>query len=171
MRAGEAKILRLLPEYDVTPSLQVLRLACITGDLEAVKLLLDTGIKVNGDDGTDEPLLHIAAYRSQPAIVQFLIDCEADVNLQSPNYGSPITSALEGCIASFFPAPSHFLPRNSIDERILQCEEITRSLLDAGSDIDNATRFNPLYLASYLGSESIVRQVLGHLPQSSDMSD
>ncbi|KAL8917787.1 MAG: hypothetical protein Q9172_005689 [Xanthocarpia lactea] len=171
MRAGQAKILRLLLGHNLPPSLQILRLACITGDLEAVKLLLDTGINVNGDDGTDEPLLHIAAYHSQPAIVQFLIDCGADVNLQSPNYGSPITSALEGCTASFFPAPSHFLPRKSIDERILQCEQITRSLLDAGSDVDIATRFNPLYLASYLGSESIVRQVLEHLPPSSDMSD
>ncbi|KAI4129581.1 MAG: hypothetical protein LQ338_002155 [Usnochroma carphineum] len=188
MEARDADTVRLLLEHGVPPSRELLRQGCAFGALEAVRLLVGTGIDVNGDDGTDEPLLHLAACRSQLAIVQFLIGYGADVNLQSPKYGSPIMSALEGYAAPFLRAHSQPescrslaeqlpLPGPVIDyidlditeaqqkpgyNKFMECEQITRSLLDAGAKVDTTVRTFGLllHLALYMGSEFIVRQLL-----------
>ena len=47
-------------------------------------------------------------------------------------------------------------------KEISQCEQIVRSLFDAGAEMETTTRNfgNALHLASYMGSEVIVRQLL-----------
>ncbi len=184
-------MVRLLLEHGVAPSFEILRQACSAGVLEAVRMLVDTGIDVNEDDGDDAPLLHVAASHSRPDIVQFLIDRGASVKLHSTKYGSPLIAALEGSLASFLRA--HFQPQScrSLAEQlplpgpsydvylmcgkesqqtpgykeVSQCEQIVRSLFDAGAEMDRTIRnfANALHLASYMGSEFIVRQLLARM--------
>jgi ankyrin repeat protein len=101
MQGGDDEMVRLLLEHDVSPSFKMLRQACSAGMLEAVRMLVDTGIDINEDDGGDAPLLHVAASHSRPGIVQFLINRGASVMLRSTNNGSPLIAALEGSMAPF----------------------------------------------------------------------
>ena len=58
---------------------------------------------------------------------------------------------------------SHFKTQSKPGYReFSQCEQIVRSLLDAGAEVDRTIRKfgNALHLASYMGSEFIVRQLL-----------
>lgn len=188
IKARDAKIVRLLLKHEIPASLELARQDCAAGALKAVKLLVSAEIDINDDDGTDEPLLHVAACHSQPAIVQFLIDCGADVDSQSHKYGSLIISTLKGYHVAFLRASSQSefcrshakkLPlsgpleehlvygltdcwRKSGREEIKRCEQITQSLLDAGAKVDITIRIfgNSLHLASYMGFEFIVSQLL-----------
>lgn len=88
-KGGDDEMVRLLLEHGVSPSFEMLRQACSAGVLEAVRMLVDTGIDVNEDDGDDAPLLHVAASHSRLDIVQFLINRGASVMLRSTKHGSP----------------------------------------------------------------------------------
>ena len=152
-------------------------------------MLFDKGIDINEDDGIDPPLLHVAASRSKPDTVHFLIGRGASVRLRSPTYRSPLIAALEGTMAPFLRSRSQpescrylanqlplsgllsdynkFIGGMEIDQKpgykeIFQCEQIVRSLFDADAEMDTAIRSfgNALHLASYFGSEIIVRQML-----------
>ena len=189
---GDYEMVCLLLEHGASPSFEILRRACSAGVLEAVRMLVDIGIEIDEDDGDDAPLLHVAASHSRPDIVQFLIKRGANVMLRSTKYGSPLIAALEGYMAPFLrgrlqpescqslakqlplPGPLYvYLPYPKIMggtesqqkpgyKEVFQCEQIVRSLLEAGAEIDTTTRNfgNALHLASYMGSEVIVRQLL-----------
>ena len=182
------EIVRLLLENGVSPSFEMLRRGCAVGALEVVRMLVDTGIDVNEDDGDDSPLLHVAACHSRPDIVKFLISRGANTLLRSATYGSPLVAALEGTMAPFLrsgsqpescrslamklPHPRSMNEFYIIDgtdpqqkpgyKEVLQCEQIVRILFDAGAEMDTTIRTfgNALHLASYIGSEVIVRQLL-----------
>ena len=188
VECGGHEIVRLLLENGVSPSFETLRRACAVGALEVVRMLVDTGIDVNEDDGDDSPLLHVAACHSRPDIVKFLISRGANTLLRSATYGSPLIAALEGTMAPFLRSCSqpescrslamklpHPRSLNEIDiigttdaqqepgyKEALQCEQIVRILFDAGAEMDTTIRNfgNALHLASYMGSEVIVRQLL-----------
>jgi ankyrin repeat protein len=188
MWGGDDETIRRLLEHGVSPSFDLLRRACSAGVLEAVRLLVDTGIDVNEDDGDDAPLLHVAASHSRPGIVQFLINRGASIMLRSTKYGSPLIATLEGSMAPFLRgywqpescrslAKQLPLPERSYNYRISggtksqhkpgykevsECEQIVRRLFDAGAEMDATMRDfgNALHLASYMGSEAIVRQLL-----------
>ncbi len=185
---NDEKIVRLLLERGVYLSFDMLRYACAIGVLDVVRMLVDERIDVNQDDGDDGPLLHVAASHSRPGIVQFLIGRGANVSLRSTKYGSPLIAALEGSMTAFLRSPSqpqscrslaNQLPRfrlchehirfrdmqsqHKLGYRVISdCEQIVRSLLDAGAEADTHIRLfgNALHLASYMGSEVIVRQLL-----------
>ncbi len=187
IKSGDGELVRLLLEYGTSPSFDMLRQACAAGTLEAVKMLVDLGIDINEEDGDDAPLLHVAASHSRPSIVQFLIDSGANVMLRSTKYGSPLIAALEGSIAPLLGSYSqpescqslakqlpHSGPVDPIDQwnsgiqselgckDISNCEHVVRSLFNADAEIDTTIRSfgNALHLASYMGSEVIVRQLL-----------
>ena len=189
---GDREMVHLLLENGVPPSFKMLRRACGAGVVEVVRMLVDTGINVNEDDGEDAPLLHVAACHSRPDVVQFLIRRGANTTLRSARYGSPLIAALEGTMAPFLRSISQpescrshamDLPRPTPPDRtyrrirrsmgeadqqqpgykeVLQCEKIVRILFDAGAEMDTTIRKfgNALHLASYMGSEDIVRQLL-----------
>ena len=189
---GDREMVHLLLEHGVSPSFKMLRRACGAGVVEVVRMLVDTGIDVNEDDGEDAPLLHVAACHSRPDVVQFLISRGANTMLRSARYGSPLIAALEGTMAPFLRSASQSescqshatdIPRPTPPDRtykrtkrfmreedqqqprykeILQCEKIVRILFDAGAEMDTTIRKfgNALHLASYMGSEVIVRQLL-----------
>ena len=190
IKSGDDEMVCLLLEHGVAPSFEILRQACSAGVLEAVRMLVDTGININEDDGNDAPLLHVAASHSKPDIVQFLIKRGASVMLRSKKYASPVIAALEGSMAPFLrsvrqprscqslakqlplPEPLHnYDPLHNLHIRycqkpeykeISQCEQIVGSLFEAGAEIDMTIRNfgNALHLALYMGSEVIVRQLL-----------
>lgn len=185
---SDNEMVHLLLEDGVSPSFEMLCQACSAGVLEVVRMLVDTGIDVNENDGHDALLLHVAASHSKPDIVQFLINRGADVMLRTKKYGSPLIAALEGSIAPFLRGPSQTEscqslakqlplpePLHDSDPRghresqqkpgykeVLQCEQIVGSLFDAGAEVDTTIRNfgNSLHIASYMGSEVIVRQLL-----------
>jgi len=108
--------------------------------------------------------------------------------LRSPIYGSPLIAALERSMAPFLRCHSQPescrslasqlpLPGSMLDDcffrdphtqrkpgfkEIRQCEQIVRSLFDAGAEMDMTVRTfgNAFHLASYMGSEEIVRYLL-----------
>ena len=98
---GDREMVRLLLVNGVSPSFKMLRRACGAGVVGVVRMLVDTGIDVNGDDGEDAPLLHVAACYSRLDVVQFLISRGANTMLRSVRYGSPLIAALEGTMAPF----------------------------------------------------------------------
>lgn len=182
IRCGNEKMVRLLLESGVPPSFKLFRQACAVGVLGVVRMLVDTGIDVNGDDA---PLLHVAARHLKSDIVQFLINQGSDITIRSTKYGSPLVAALEGFVAPLLPSysqpescqalaeqlplakPRFINPPKGIQEKpgykdLLQCEKIVRSLFNAGVEVDKTIRKfgNALHLASYMGSEVIVRQIL-----------
>lgn len=185
IECGDEEMVRLLLENEVPPSFKLLRQACAVGVLEVVRMLVDTGIDVNGVDGHDAPLLHVAACHLKSDIVQFLINQGSDVTIRSTKYGSPLVAALEGSVAPLLrsysqpetcrslaeqlplPEPVSRHPTKWVQEKpgykdLLQCEQIVRSLFNAGAEVDTTIRKfgNALHLASYMGSEVIVRQLL-----------
>ena len=190
IECGHREMVHLLLEHGLSPSFEMIRRACAAGVLEVVKMLVDTGIDVNEDDGDDSPLLNVAACHSRPDIVKFLISRGANTMLRSATYGSPLIAALEGTMAAFLRSRSQpescrslatKLPRpTSRDEfytvvmmriqqkpgysEILQCEQNVRILFDASAEMDTTIRKfgNALHLASYMGNEVIVRQLLEH---------
>ena len=152
-------------------------------------MLVNIGIDVNDSDGVDAPLIHVAASHSKPEIVQFLIARGADVTVRSPRYGSPLIAALEGFMAPFLRSGSQpencrylaeQLPRPDISvpdfftvggtvslqksgyEETRDCERIVGRLFDAGGEMDTTIRNfgNALHLASYMGSQVIVLELL-----------
>ena len=153
IECGRREMVRLLLEHGVSPSFEMIRQACAAGVLEVVKMLVDTGVDVNEDDGNDGPLLHVAACHSRPDTVRFLISRGANTLLRSPRYGSPLIAALEGTMDT---------QEKPGCKEVLQCEQIVRILFDAGAEMDTTIRTfgNTLHLASYMGSEVIVRQLL-----------
>ena len=190
MRRGDDEIACLILEHEMPPSFQMLRQACAAGALKTVRMLVDSDVNIDQDDGIDAPLIHVAASHSNPDVVQFLIDRGANVMLRSAKYGSPLIAALEGAMASFFKSSSHpksyrspaeKLPfydpegwtehasvawptshKKPGDREVLQCEQVVLSLSNAGAEIDTTIRNfgNALHLASYMGSEVIVRHLL-----------
>ena len=182
IECGDREMVRLLLEHGLSPSFEMLRRACAVGVLELVTMLVDTGIDVDEDDG-DGPLLHVAACHSRPEIVQFLISRGANVLVPSARYGSPLIAALEGTMATFLrsfwqpescrslaknlprPTPQDWIPLTQKKpgyKEVLQCEQTVRILFDAGAEMDTTIRKfgNALHLASFMGNEVIVRQLL-----------
>lgn len=173
MKGGNDDMACLLLEHGMSPSFEMLRQACSAGMLKMVKMLVDKGIHINEDDGNDAPLLHVAASHSRPDIVQFLIDRGATVMLRSTKYGSPLIAALEGFMAPFLRgwwqsescrslAEQLPLPEPSCYKEESDCKHTIRSLFNADAEVDTTIRSfgNALHLASYMGSEFIVRQLL-----------
>lgn len=176
---GDPGMSYLLLERVASPSFHLLRRACSAGELEAVEMLVNTGIDVNDNGGVDGPLLHVAASHSRPEVVQYLLNRGANVMLRSPIYGSPVIAALEGSIAPVLryymqpkscqslawqlPLPGA-VPNSHIMEgtKVRQCEQIVQSLFEAGAEMDTTVRAfgNALHLASYMGSQVIVRHLL-----------
>ena len=188
IECGNRDMVHLLLEQGLSPCFEMLRRACEVGGLEVVEMLVDTGIDVNEDDGDDGPLLHVAACHSRPDIVKFLLSRGANYMFRSVAYGSPLIAALEGTMAPSLrscwqPESCRSLamrlprpPRSHTDSMsvmmefqqkawykiVLQCEQVMRILFDAGVEMDTTTRTfgNVLHLASYMGSEVVVRQLL-----------
>ena len=172
IQSGDDEMVLLLLEHGVFLSFEMLRQACAAGVLQVVRVLVDTGIDINEVDGDDVLLLHVAASHLRSDIVQFLINRGSDVMHDSTKYGSPLIAALEGLVAPLPPRISPLrlsLAKQPVShwyreekQELLQCEQIVESLFNAGAKVETTFREfgNALHLASYMGSDVIVRQLL-----------
>lgn len=179
MEGGDPEVICLLLERVASSSFDLLRQVCSVGVLGAVEMLVNTGIDVNGNDGVDAPLLHVAASHSRPEIVQYLLNRGANVMLCSPIYGSPLIAALEGSMAPLLRSRSQPEPCRSLAQqlplqesmhdveimggtKIRHLERVVQSLFEAGAEMDMTIRTfgNALHLASYLDCQGIVRYLL-----------
>jgi ankyrin repeat protein len=119
-RAGDAAMMKLLlssgakPDVTTTRGTTALMLAAGVGgqdpgiswvteaeSLEAVTLALELGGDVNAVDASGETALHGAAYRGSNAVVRFLVDRGARLNVKNARGWTPLTIA-EGVYASNF---------------------------------------------------------------------
>ena len=174
VESGDDRIVSLLLDDGVSPTPRMLYPACSAGVLGPVRIIVEMGADVNQKDFEDTSPIHVAAYHSRPNIVQFLIDAGANVMLSSQKYGTPLIAALEGCLAPLLRYYTQTESCRSLAERlpfhepspaggqIAQCEQIVRSMFNAGAEMDTTLRLfgNALHLASYMGSEMIVREML-----------
>lgn len=80
-----------MDKYYKTP----LMLACLEGNIDMVKFLVDQGATVNAQDNFKWTPLHFACHLGSLEIVQYLISLGAQLNAQSLNGGSPLMRAIE----------------------------------------------------------------------------
>lgn len=73
-----------------------LQAAAYSGDLEAVKLLLDRGADVNIQAGKHGTALQAAASKGYQDIVKLLLDHDAEVNILGGYYGNALQAAVIG---------------------------------------------------------------------------
>ncbi|KAL8831331.1 MAG: hypothetical protein Q9191_000918 [Dirinaria sp. TL-2023a] len=76
-----------------------LHAACCVGSLSTVERLVRQDIDVDVPDSYGDRPLHIAAHHLHYDILQFLLANGADVTYSSKNLGSPLMTAMEGCLA------------------------------------------------------------------------
>jgi len=178
--SSEELFLAILKRKPVT-TISLVR-ACQLGSRSAIEWILQQGIDINSDLGGDSCAVHIAAYYQQSALIPYLIGKGADVGRVSFQYGSPIYAALARLlparISGVNAVQSQTGSRASIDtpfedsevsapkphedfsDRISVCEEIIKILLDTRCSVsteERATIGQPLHLAAYLGSLSLVK--------------
>ena len=72
---------------------QEFRLACRTGDIETVRAMMNTGIKINEKGGRGFTAVMCAAYQGQTAVVTLLIESGANINLQTDEGCMPLSGA------------------------------------------------------------------------------
>jgi ankyrin repeat protein len=68
-------------------------------DIKGIKRSLNAGIKLDARDGAGQTVLHVAAYKSSPQIVKFLIKQKADIQAPDRRGGTPLHwAAIKGSI-------------------------------------------------------------------------
>ncbi|CAH0004446.1 unnamed protein product [Clonostachys byssicola] len=133
---GDLAIIQLLLDNGAdinTTNGEALAVACGRGDMAMVKLLIDKGARLSGMGGPTP--LEMASEYGHNEIVQLLLDCGADINVEG--------GALHAASST-----GH--------------EAIVRLLLDAGAEVNslNSSGKTALHAASKKGHEAIVRLLL-----------
>lgn len=183
----EDSVTRLLLEY-ATPTNHQFLLACATASLGSVELLLGQEIlDINQPDGySGDYALQIAALHLRPDVVRVLISHEANIDVESPNHGTPLNTALKACAVPklrsmqgesmhrlvnnlSLPEPPEqqwfFLPHDillDMMDRDANCEKIARLLIEHGANTGLVEPFlgPPLHLACLLGFRPLVELLL-----------
>ncbi len=148
-----------------------LSLACLSGNVEKIKLLLDQGANPNEDNGlpllrcvlsrsvqgekllldkgakpdepASEPPLCMAGFFAHLELVKLLLDCGADPNIKKQDGGvTPLIESVS-CVASKY-------------------DDVTKELLKRHADVNlpNTAGVTPLMLASRFGRIEAVRELL-----------
>lgn len=156
---------------------------CILGSKDAVELILAHGVDVNSYLDNGGRALHLAAHHQKSDLVPFLIEKGAKICHLSPKYGTTVSAALEGLIAtcpSIRPHPptdewyrevfpeiralrhgfEYWLEDRSDDNKHqISCEKTVKILLGAGAEANTESRplAPPLHLAAYIGSLEVVQ--------------
>ncbi|KAL3435422.1 ankyrin repeat-containing domain protein [Aspergillus tetrazonus] len=118
-----------------------LQAAAYSGDLEAVKLLLDRGADVNIQAGEHGTALQAAAYQGYQDIVKLLLDHDAEVNILGGYYGTALQAAA-----------------------YMGHQDIVKLLLDHDAEVNILGGYyrTALQAAVYQGDVEVVRLLLDH---------
>ena len=135
-------ILIVLFGFNGCSSLSPMLQASIDGDLKIVKAEIKAGKNINtlNNDGTVSAL-HYAAWNNHFNIVQYLVENNADVNIQSMNYSTPLLFAVSRDnldIAKYLIDNGANTKGNSVDSLIHRAKSLKmlKLLLDTGIDIN-----------------------------------
>jgi ankyrin repeat protein len=130
-----------------------LYVAAEQGQDAVVKLLLDQGAEVNGENGRLGSVLKVAVYEEHSSTVKLLLDNGADINMND-KHGGAVSTAL------------HLA---SDGDKI----EMARLLLSNEADvtIKNTYGQTPLQLATERGSYEVIKLLLDWMPERSLESD
>lgn len=111
----------------------------VTGDLAAVRKLIQGGADVNASGRERRTALHFAAAYRRLEVVKFLLEAKAKINAQDSQGDTPLQMAASSGV-----------------------ESTALYLISHGADVNIANKENetPLILASSVGSESIVSALL-----------
>ncbi|KAL8992531.1 MAG: hypothetical protein Q9169_007030 [Polycauliona sp. 2 TL-2023] len=183
---GHDDISQMLLAQNIPISSSALSQACGANLFGSVSLLLSRGVDIDGDDGKRGRALHAASFGQSAAMVDLLLDHGANVNTLSLKYGSSLLAALEGLARKYLGSPPEFSMESSNeaerrvsyhwppdDKELASCEHIVQALLARGANPNATTRRlgNPLHLASFVGSISIVQQLLDNGAELNSISD
>jgi ankyrin repeat protein len=91
-KAGNTEIVKLIQEADSRE--EELLEACIQGNLEVVKRLLEQNVNVNAKDNEGNTALIVAAAMGQTETVEFLIYIGADINVKTSCDETALTLAV-----------------------------------------------------------------------------
>ncbi|KAJ9637876.1 hypothetical protein H2199_007371 [Coniosporium tulheliwenetii] len=157
------KALQMLLDYDLAPTVRTLTGACAAGLTGAVRMLLRSGIDVNGDDGYGGCPLHTAAYYQRIDIVELLCEASADPNRHSIKYGDPLRSVLEGCLGFNirktdewrFQTPEHLDRAKTIAIKLPSNQDY--GMIEYDEEVKDLTRAQSIYQAS-----GIIQTLLDH---------
>ena len=125
-------------EITADPRIQQLCDACNKGDLDNARSLVNDNVNINGHCFANATPLTWACFRGHTALVLFLLDKGAKINLKDKNEHSPLFSAVRGCSAySTFNHPE-------------SCMDVVKILLRDNADIEatDMLDFTPLMYAA-----------------------
>ena len=118
-----------------------LTIAAKNGHLAAVKALLSAGVDIESRDANNRTALYAAVANNKPAVVQFLCESKANVNVYGINKWTPLTVAAD---------------RGSVEIVKILLKYGTNVDLELRDDIDDFYRKTPLYHAAKEGHPDIV---------------
>ncbi|KAL8882688.1 MAG: hypothetical protein Q9198_000358 [Flavoplaca austrocitrina] len=120
-----------------------LYLACRSGSLDMVQLLLDSGANVDAQGGPLGTALHAACFDNHGSAVRLLLQRGANINTSNGKY----ETALQAAAASQDPS-----------------EQVIDVLLDAGADVNfQGGKYNTALQAAACGGDSLPRRKEQHL--------
>jgi cytochrome c len=140
-----------------------------TGDVQALKTVLDTGIDVDESDGRATPLYY-AVTKGHVEAVKLLVSRGADVN-RNTSWGPPIINAAWNCKPDILKL---LLAKGAKPNAVFKSDtalhmaaergqlDCVRLLVEAGADVNALNRFRepPIHLAKKKGAEDVVHYLL-----------
>ncbi|KAK6623300.1 hypothetical protein RUM43_009152 [Polyplax serrata] len=151
---------------------RALHYATIEGHIDAVKLLINAGCKVNVGDADNLTPLHMAAARDTPEVVKLLIAAGANVHHKTIDRISPLhVSASRGLLNNvklLIQAGAHINTLDSSDRTPLfmavsrSHEDVVKYLLQQGAkvNLEEIHGYTPLYEAVWQKNTTVVKMLL-----------
>jgi ankyrin repeat protein len=163
-QSGNAKVARLLLEgganihvrnkANQTPQHLLLAMwskNVLDDDIDAVRIVLESGVDVDSVNDTHRALLHGASYFGSLKVAQLLLDHGANINVRDGESQTPLHRVLDRHDVESDPNRDHFF-------------DVTSFLVKRGADIyalDN-NRLTPLHFATRRGNLKAARVLLEH---------
>lgn len=181
VREGNYQCVQILLENHADPNheaqgVTALQLASENDRIDMVRLLVEHGADVNKrrDENTSTALHEATQLKSGMAIVQYLVDKDADINLRTPS-SSPLFAACLGKNADAAIVRLLLEKGANVNESYsdmwtplhgaYESVAVTRLLLEAGALVDRVLEANgrsPLFLAAEWGQTDVVEALLEH---------
>jgi len=160
-RCGNAKVARLLLEHGAsihvrnkegqTPQRPLLAMwsnKLLDDDIDAVRIVLESGADVDSVDDGHSALLHGASYSRSVKVARLLLDHGANINVRNGKGQTPL----------------HIASGRDADEIREDSFDVISFLVERGADVHalDDNHLTPLHFASQRGNDKAARLLLGH---------